>query len=300
MTSASVSKKTMIITAWVLMLLVSDLSDMIVTWQGHPIPSALIWGKIGILVLFLGLTRFWKAVAPLWQYALALLVLFLSLSLTSLLRRTTWFQEQFNYPGVGFFSGYAAVMFLDILVALAVLSALWFMKKDRKAFFLVKGQTDAPMEAIPWLGIKAGESWRAFSWIFGGIAALAVLIPTVLDIAPSTKTLVRSIPLLPAVLLLAAVNAFTEEAYFRCSLLSTLLEPIGRRHTLAIILVFFGLSHWLYGSPPGPVGFLMTGFLAWIMARSMLETRGLLSPWIIHFLPDVIVFFSYALLFVKQ
>ena len=43
----------------------------------------------------------------------------------------------------------------------------------------------------------------------------------------------------------------------------------------------------------------MTGFLAWIMARSMLETRGMLAPWIIHFLPDVVIFFSYALLFAR-
>ena len=75
---------------------------------------------------------------------------------------------------------------------------------------------------------------------------------------------------------------------------------IGKSHTLLIILVFFGLSHWLYGSPNGPVGFAMTGFLAWIMARSMLETRGLLSPWLIHFFPDVVIFFSYALAYVRS
>jgi hypothetical protein len=100
--------------------------------------------------------------------------------------------------------------------------------------------------------------------------------------------------------LLAAINAFTEEAYFRCSLLSTLHEAIGRGHTLGLILVFFGLSHWLYGSPSGVVGFAMTGFLSWIMARSMLETKGMLAAWIIHLFPDVVIFFSYALFFVRS
>jgi len=188
-------------------------------------------------------------------------------------------------------------MVLDILVALAVLAVLWIMKRDRRAFFLARGRLDAPVEPIRWLGIRAGESWKAFAWIFGGVAALAVFIPTVLGISPSGSALLKALPLLPACVFLAAVNAFTEEAYFRCSLLSTLHEVIGRGHTLALILVFFGLSHWLHGSPPGLVGCAMTGFLAWIMARSMLETRGMLAPWIIHFLPDVVVFFSYALLF---
>ena len=75
---------------------------------------------------------------------------------------------------------------------------------------------------------------------------------------------------------------------------------IGKTHTLLLTLVFFGLSHWLYGSPPGLVGFAMIGFLAWLMGRSMLETKGMLSPWIIHFSPDVVIFMSYALLFVKS
>lgn len=43
----------------------------------------------------------------------------------------------------------------------------------------------------------------------------------------------------------------------------------------------------------------MTGFLAWLLGKSMLETRGIGWPWFIHFLPDVVIFLSYALLRVK-
>jgi membrane protease YdiL (CAAX protease family) len=64
--------------------------------------------------------------------------------------------------------------------------------------------------------------------------------------------------------------------------------------------VFFGLGHWLYGSPPGFIGFLMVGFLAWLLGKAMLETRGFLWPWLIHFVPDAVIFFSYALLFVQS
>jgi hypothetical protein len=44
---------------------------------------------------------------------------------------------------------------------------------------------DAPIEPIRRLGIKAGESWKGFGWIFARVAGLVVLIPTILGIAPS-------------------------------------------------------------------------------------------------------------------
>lgn len=216
------------------------------------------------------------------------------------MRYTDWFQSNFNYAGVSFFTGYAAIFVLEILVALAVIAVLWLMKRDRKTFFFVKGQLDASIEPVRWLAIKTGESWKAFGWIFAGCAAAAVAIPTILGIAPSGETFLEALPLLPAAVLLAAINAFTEEAYYRCSLLSTLHEVIGKNQSLLLTVVFFGLGHWLYGSPPGLLGAAMVGFLAWLLGKAMLETKGFFWPWFIHLVPDVVVFFSYALLFVRS
>ncbi len=300
MNIAPATKRTLPIVAWATMLVVSDLPDMIITWLGGSIPTWIFWAKAGFLAVFLGLTLLIKAIRPLWQYAVIFLTLFLALGLNNLVRSTAWFQGNFNYAGVSFFTGYAAIFVLDILVALAVLAVLWLMKRDRQAFFFVKGQMDAPVEPVRWLGIKGGESWKVIGWFFAGGAALGVFIPTILGIAPSGEIILRALPLLPATLLLAAVNAFTEEAYYRCSLFSTLHETIGKTHTLLLTVVFFGLGHWLYGSPPGLLGFLMVGFLAWLIGKSMLETKGFLWPWIIHFIPDAVIFFSYALLFVRS
>jgi membrane protease YdiL (CAAX protease family) len=299
MNTNQTAKRTLILTAWAAMLVVSDLPDMIITWLGGAIPSWIFWAKAGFLAVFLGLTLLIKAIRPLWQYAAIFLTLFLALGLTDLVRDTTWFQSNFNYSGVSFFTGYVAVFVLDILVALTVLAILWLMKRDRKTFFFVKGQWDAPVEPVRWLGIKGDATWNVIGWFFAVGAALGVAIPTILGIAPSGETFLKALPLLPVALLLAAVNAFTEEAYYRCSLLSTLHEPIGKTHTLLLTVVFFGLGHWLYGSPPGIVGFLMVGFLAWLMGKAMLETKGFLWSWVIHFIPDAVVFFSYALLFVS-
>jgi len=296
----STTQRIIIVTAWAVMLVVSDLPDILITKMGGAIPTWILWAKTGFLVAFLVLTLVWKAIRPLWQYATILLTLFLVLSLMDLVRSTDWFQNNFNYEGVSFFIGYAAIFILDIFVALMVLTVLWLMKRSRQAFFLVKGQIEAPIEPVRWLGIKPGESWKVFGWIFAGGAMLGVAIPTILSISPSSENFLKALPLLPVAILLAAINAFTEEAYYRCSLLSTLHETIGKSQTLLLTVVFFGLGHWLYGSPSGLIGFLMVGFLAWLLGKAMLETKGFLWSWFIHFVPDIVVFFSYALLFVKS
>ncbi len=289
----------LIITAWVVILAVSDLPDIVWNALAGRVPAPLFWGKVVFLAVFLGMTLLVKALRRLMPYGLVLFVFFLAFGLTSLVRSTAWFQGHFNGPGVSFFKGFMALYVLDIGVALAVIAVLWILKRDRRAFFMTKGQLDAPIEPVRWLGIKAGKSWKTFGWIFACAVALAVLIPTLLAIAPSTATIVKVLPLLPAVCLFAAINAFTEEVYFRAGPLATLTEIIGKGQTLLLVAVFFGLAHWLYGSPPGLIGALMTGFLAWLLGKSMLETRGIAWPWLIHFLPDVVIFFSYALLRMK-
>lgn len=288
-----------IIAAWVVILAVSDLPDIIWNAAAGRVPAPLFWGKVAFLAVFLGLTLIVGALRRLKPFALFLAVFYMALGLKALVRSTAWFQGRFNSPGISFFQGFMAEFVLDIGVALAVIAVLWIIKRDRRAFFMTKGRLDAPIERVRWLGIKAGGSWKTFGWIFACAAAVAVLVPTILAIAPSTATVVKALPLLPAVLLFAAINAFTEEVYFRAGPLATLTEIIGKNQTLLLTAAYFGLAHWLYGSPPGLLGALMPGFLAWLIAKSMLETRGIGWPWLIHFLPDVVVFFSYALLRMK-
>lgn len=300
MNIGSASKRTLTLVAWVVMLVVSDLPDILITRSGGVIPPWIFWAKTIFLAIFFISALVWKAIRALWQYAAIFLTLFLALSLTDNVRDTNWFQTNFNYEGVSFFTGYVAVFILDIIVALTVLVVLWLMKRDRRDFFFVRGQVDAPIEPVRWLGIKEGESWNVFGWIFAGIAALVVAIPTILSISPAGENLLNALSLLPVVLLLAAINAFTEEAYYRCSLLSTLHQTIGKNQTLILTVIFFGLGHWLYGSPSGLIGFLLVGFLAWLLGKAMLETKGFFWPWLIHFIPDVVIFFSYALLFIRK
>ena len=66
--------------AWALMLLVSDLPDIFCTQIFNHVPKWLFWGKVGLMLLFLGLSLLCKALRPLWQFAVFLAVFFLALA----------------------------------------------------------------------------------------------------------------------------------------------------------------------------------------------------------------------------
>jgi membrane protease YdiL (CAAX protease family) len=290
----------LILSAWTSILLVSDLPDILIQAITGQVPASLFWYKAVFLGLFLGACLVWKRLYPLRPYALIMFVFFIALLLSDGVRRSSWWIGLVSVNETSFFVAYLRPYVRDIGVTLILIAALWILKKRRSEFFLVKGNLDAPIEPVRWLGIRQGESWRTFGWIFAVIAALAVAVPTMIDVRPSAGLLVQVIPLLPAVVLFSAVNAFNEEIYYRTTLFSTLPQVIGKNQTLLLNAAFFGLAHYLYGSPPGVVGVLMTGFLAWLIGKSILETRGFFWAWFIHFLPDVVIFLSYALLWIKE
>lgn len=178
---------------------------------------------------------------------------------------------------------------LKLLVAGLMIGALLLMGKGRRDFFLTLGDIDAPAARIRWLGVDEGTGWRRL----GGWATVCISLGTLafLVIAgrPSLDLVGRVLPFLPAVLVAAAANAFYEELTFKASLLSVLEGPVGSRQAVAMVAVFFGLAHY-YGVPYGAVGVVLAGFLGWLLARSMVETRGMFWAWFVHFWQDVWIF----------
>jgi len=293
-------KRLLIFSAWSSILLVSDLPDIIWYAVFGQVPSWLFVAKVGFLALFFALCFLWKTIRPLLPFAFVMLVFYSALVASEWVRTLAWWQGLVSDTEPSFLLGYLRPYVRDVAVTLVVIAALWIVKRRRSEFFFVKGQIDAPIGPIRWLGIRQGESWRKFGWIFALAAALSVAVPTFLAMKLSPDLLLKAVPLLPVVLFYAAINAFNEEMNFRATLFSTLPQVIGKNHALLINIAFFGLAHYLYGSPPGLIGFLMTGFLAWLLGKSMLETKGFFWPWFIHFLPDVVIFFSYAIAWVQQ
>jgi signal transduction histidine kinase len=125
-------RRLLIITAWMVILAVSDLPDIVWNALTGRVPAPLFWAKVAVLAFFLGMTVLVKALRPLRPYALVLAVFYLVLGLTSLIRSTAWFQGHFNSTGISFFKGFMALYVLDISVALAVIAVLWILKRDRR------------------------------------------------------------------------------------------------------------------------------------------------------------------------
>ena len=68
-----------------------------------------------------------------------------------------------------------------------------------------------------------------------------------------------------------------------------------KEHVIWIAAMFFGIPHY-YGVPSGLIGVAMSSLLGWFMCRSMYETKGFVSAWIIHFMQDVVIFSAILIL----
>lgn len=178
---------------------------------------------------------------------------------------------------------------LKFIITVIIIGTLLLMKKQPVDFFLARGNISAPVAPIRWLGVKPGDRWSEFGLWLAFFISLGTLTFLLLAGAPSMDMITKVLPFLPAILLAAALNAFYEETTYKASYLSVLEEPLGSQQTLLIVAAYFGIFHF-YGVPYGVTGVLLAGFLGWILARSMLETRGMFWAWFIHFLQDVWIF----------
>jgi hypothetical protein len=299
------SDRIMLIVAWTVMLVVSLMPKVILQEIFHQQVDYFVRFAFSLIVLLimLALTYFWKTIRLLRQYFIVFIVLLVA--------------EWFFYDWLGSFAGikdwlnspdfFQSLMSTQVLrmgVTLVMIAALLVLKKKRSAFFLVKGQLDAPVGPVRWLGVTAGTGWKQFGMILSLCISLGTLTFLVIAAIPSLASqakngalgsiLVGFLAILPFVLLFAVMNAFSEEITYKASFISVLKDVVGDRQALYIMATFFGLGHF-YGVPYGIVGVVMATFLGWILGKSMLETKGSFWAWFIHFLQDVLIFSFMAL-----
>ena len=109
------------------------------------------------------------------------------------------------------------------------------------------------------------------------------------------STMLSRLPVaLPFILIAAAANAFIEEFVFRSVMLARLSPILGGQQANWLQTILFGLSHY-FGTPSGPLGVLMSGFLGWLNGKSMLESRGFTIAFILHFAQDAVIFAFFVL-----
>ena len=284
------TSKTPILVAWSVILLCSLLPRIIFQEVFGQVVSAdqqaLL--ALGVLVLTLLATLIWQALRGLRPFLVLMLVLVSSQWLVfNVVDELFSFPAWLKHPS---FNGYMlAEQSLKLLVTLVVIATLLLMGKQRQEFYLAKGDIAAPAQPIRWLGVAEGTRWNKFGAWLTVCISLGTLAFLVIAGRPGLDIAVRTLPFLPAVLLAAAMNAFYEEMTYKASFLSVLESPVGPRQALYMVAVYFGIMHF-YGVPYGVVGVLLAGFLGWILAKSMQETRGLFWAWFIHFWQDVWIF----------
>ena len=290
--STNQSKSTLVVVAWVITLLISTLPTIFWRETTGQAPSWLIWAQLVLLAGMVGLTFVWKAISGLRLYFIVFFILYLVEMFSGWLETTPQWKSWFDSPA--FTTSMLGTQLLRLGVALVMVLTMFMIKPHRSDFFLVRGDIDAPVEPVKWLGVKEGTRWKRFGVALSIAISLGTLAFLIAFGRPSLNVLVQVFPLLPIILLLALMNSFSEEMNYRAPQLAALQGVLSNRQALMLTAAYFGIGHY-YGVPYGIIGVLMAGLLGWLLGKSMLETRGFFWAWLIHFLQDVMIFSFMAL-----
>ncbi len=230
--------------AWISTLLLSTLPNII--WQeffGAP-GMALFWVKIILLGTLIILSFFLKPVMELRLYFLLILLLFSLEEFLGIISRTpiwlNWFPQSST-----FIKSMFGIQLLRFIVALLMIIAMLVIFKRPSRFFLTPGKLDAPSSKLIFL-IDEGTSWKKLGWILSLCITFGTLFFLALAGRPTLSQLSKTLSMLPLILVLAAMNAFSEELNYRSALLSPLLPIVGKSHSLLLAALFFWPGSFLW------------------------------------------------------
>lgn len=209
----------------------------------------------------------------------------------AILGLTLWIGQQ-QAEDLGRYFIYQAsglVVALVVMVGVAALNGREYLRW---------GSLNSPSRQMRSLGVPAGESWKrvglTFAVIISLVTAAFLAVEYWSEFGSITPT-AWALALLVAIPL-SATNAFTEEIITRWAVVQSLSGAAARFAPWASAVIF-GSVHY-FGIPGGPIGALMAGFLAWLLARSIQDTRGVGWAWIVHFCQDILIFTVTIALFI--
>lgn len=270
----------------------SALPDILLGAFSIPVPGWLIWLKLGILSACLVLGFIGKTLKPLRLYFLflgAFLILWWGMGW---IRKTpSWATWESNTSWV---SGMAGIQALKLGIALVLAAGLFMIFRIRSKFYFCRGDLKANAVPVKWLGMRNPIPWKKFGTIIALAAFFFGIAFLWLTNQPSGAMIVKTLPILPFVILISATNGLSEEVMFRSSLLAPLQMGIPPSSALWMTSLFFGLAHYSGTFPSGLFWVVLTGFLGYLFGKCMLETKGVLMSWFLHFISDVPVLFFTA------
>ncbi len=275
---------TMVIGAWIAMLLASNVS--LIIWRvvlRRDIPGWHLPVRIALLIALLVITLAWPRMRPLHGYILALVALSIGNWIGDLVKQTpawtTWARSAPEHLQV------LADALLKLLPVGLMVLTLVGSGIGRRTLFLTRGTLNAPT-TLPGLG---GAPWTYVGLVGTALFAIPLALQLSARSHPNFQLLNRAVAALPLALLFGLINAGGEEFRFRSVLLARLLPALGRTQALWLTSTHFGLGHW-FGHPSGATGAVMTALAGVVLATSMLDTGGIAWAWFMHGVQDVLLY----------
>lgn len=264
---------------------------------GEPsIPISFAGAEVGVLSMLCLVSWGWSTAKQLRGFILALLAIYIShffiipyikgITLLNWMNQVSWGMRLV-----------INILLTHMVLILVVILSLIGSGLGRKELFLVRGNPRAlfqPIRFLPDANSGRPTSWTRSMRSFLPTFIIVFVIIMALQIRPGLSQLYKVLISLPFITIAAAINAFSEEFEYRSVLLARLVPVLGSNSAILISSVFFGLMHYLGGRPGGPIGFVLTGSLGFLMAKSMIETRGFVWAFLIHFVADVVLLCSVA------
>lgn len=175
------------------------------------------------------------------------------------------------------------------MLALIVLGLLYALYPQNFRRFMHFGDMQAVPEPVPQLAINEKDTWRGVGINFTVIVTIATSVFLYLGVWNPETPATALLTVLPWALLFAVTNSFVEEVLTRFTVVFGLYGTLENRYIYLISALVFGIPHF-FGTPGGVIGTMMAGFMGWLLAKSIIETRGIFWAWFIHFLQDVLIF----------
>lgn len=254
------------------------------------LPSWMAWTQVVVLTLFWVLTWVWTAVKPLRGLALALLAFYVgAFFLSPLISESAIWSNWVQQAPWG--AALVASIFRVHLIPVALMAlTLIGSGLGRRELFLSRGNPSAPAQPSRLLNIKEPKPWTSVIRQFMLVYFIILVAVVWLTSQPEVSKFSQALIYLPAIILAAAVNALAEEFQFHSMLLARLEPVVKPGQAILMTAVLFTSLHYFTGSPSGPLGAVAVLFLGWVAAKSMLETRGLVWAFILHFLADFVIY----------
>lgn len=266
---------------WTVAIVAVGLPQIAFDLLGVAPPSWLLVADVVLVAGAMALSLTWRPMRPLARFFVVLLLLQPAVHAALWPGWLTSWQAEL--PGGQVLR---AEFLLELVVAGAIVGTLLLSGLRRRQVYLTAGQIDAPVRPVSWL-IDSPMTWARLGPLSAALIGLGTL--AFLLAAGNAPTLDRALAVLPAVLVIAATNALNEEVMFRAGPVAALDGVLGRRELVLLVVALFAIPHY-FGIPFGLVGVAMAAIFGSWTVKALLETRGLLWPWVVHLVQDILIF----------